>query len=67
MPKPLKLRVVSPPGGSMWMTSAPRSARIMAADGPMTACVKASTLIPCRGSGRFEGFMVVLSSVSFCA
>src|SRR2546429_3268637 len=51
MPRPGRLRVLSPPGGSTLITSAPRSARIMPQVGPMTMCVNSMTRTPSRGSG----------------
>src|ERR1700722_18683567 len=49
MPRPGSLRVLSPPGGSILMTSAPRSARIMPHVGPMIMCVNSMTRTPSRG------------------
>jgi hypothetical protein len=50
MPRPGRLRVLSPPGGSILMTSAPRSARIMPQVGPITMWVNSMTRTPARGS-----------------
>src|SRR5258705_10380819 len=55
MPRPGRLRVLSPPGGSILITSAPRSARIIPHVGPMTMCVNSMTRTPSSGSGRGVG------------
>ena len=55
MPRPGSLRVLSPPGGSTLITSAPRSARIIPQVGPMTMCVNSTTRMPCSGSVGLSG------------
>src|SRR5258706_11080487 len=55
MPSPGSCRVLSPPGGSILITSAPRSARIIPHVGPMTMCVNSMTRTPSSGSGRGVG------------
>src|SRR4029077_20859115 len=42
-------RIISPSGGSILITSAPRSPRICVATGPSTAAVKSITRIPASG------------------
>src|SRR5205085_4781799 len=50
-PEPLSRRVGSPSGaGSTLITSAPRSASTMPADGPMIACENSATVRPRNGS-----------------
>src|SRR5439155_1298045 len=44
-------RVVSPSGGSILMTSAPRSPRVCAAQGPSTTVVTSRTRMPTSGPG----------------
>src|SRR6266446_4854800 len=44
-------RVMSPPSGSILITSAPWSARNIVANGPETTLVRSSTLIPANGPG----------------
>src|SRR5207253_38660 len=58
MPRPGRLRVLSPPGGSTLMTSAPRSARIMPQVGPITICVNSTTRTPASGKEECSVFMV---------
>src|SRR5258708_32784510 len=59
-PEPISLRVLSPPGGSTLITSAPRSPRLMPQVGPMTVWVNSTTRIPVGGrrggSDRVELF-----------
>src|SRR6516164_6108776 len=43
--------MMSPSGGSILTTSAPRSARICVASGPRTTVVRSRTLIPASGPG----------------
>src|SRR5437762_3015092 len=49
---PAICRVESPFGGSILMTSAPRSASSMAQKGPAMTCVTSSTLRPASARGR---------------
>src|SRR4051812_25270297 len=50
---PVSLRVLSPFGaGSILITSAPKSARIMPQLGPMTMCVNSITRMPASGVGH---------------
>src|SRR5689334_17279799 len=48
-PEPISVRVLSPPGGSTLITSAPRSPRIMPQVGPITMWVNSTTRIPVSG------------------
>src|ERR1700693_1191695 len=62
MPSPGRLRVLSPPGGSILITSAPRSARIIPQVGPITMCVNSITRMPSSGRpccGFADGFIVI--------
>src|SRR5712691_11858690 len=43
--------MMSPPGASILITSAPRSPRICVASGPRTTVVRSSTLVPASGPG----------------
>ena len=54
---PPRLRVLSPPGGSTLITSAPSCARIMPQVGPITMWVISTTRTPV--SGRFGVVMGV--------
>src|SRR5712671_2340930 len=51
-------RVESPAGGSTLITSAPRSARIMAQNGPAITCVTSSTRRPVSARRRSVSFIV---------
>src|SRR5207253_4205723 len=51
-------RVESPTGGSTLITSAPRSARIMAQNGPAITCVTSSTRRPASARLRSVSFIV---------
>src|ERR1044072_9023133 len=51
-PEPISKRVLSPPGGSTLITSAPRSPRIMPQVGPITMWVNSTTLTPLSGRPR---------------
>src|SRR5215469_2156312 len=53
--------MMSPPGASILMTSAPRSPRICVASGPNTTVVRSRTLVPSSGPGR-----AILSSTIEC-
>src|ERR1700730_1470443 len=57
-PEPISLRVLSPPGGSTLITSAPRSPRIMPQVGPMTIWVNSTTRIPVSGRRGCRDFLV---------
>ena len=48
-PEPISLRVLSPPGGSTLITSAPRSPKIMPQVGPITMWVNSTTRMPSSG------------------
>src|SRR5262245_14401795 len=48
-PEPISVRVLSPPGGSTLITSAPKSPRIMPQVGPITMWVNSTTRIPLSG------------------
>src|SRR5438045_3305952 len=48
-PDPIRLRVLSPPGGSTLITSAPRSPRIMPQVGPITMWENSTTRMPVSG------------------
>ena len=41
---------VSPPIGSILITSAPKSASIMVVTAPETICVKSTTIVPAKGA-----------------
>src|SRR2546423_4472810 len=49
-PEPSSLRVLSPPGGSTLITSAPRSPKIMPQVGPITMWENSTTRMPESGS-----------------
>src|SRR3954468_8488415 len=53
-PEPSSLRVLSPPGGSTLITSAPRSPKIIPQVGPITMWVNSTTRMP--ESGRLPSF-----------
>src|SRR5258706_10998232 len=53
--KGLLWRITSPSGGSTFTTSAPRSARICVAYGPITTVVRSSTRTPSSGPGMEKG------------
>ena len=53
--------VLSPPRGSILITSAPRSARIIPQVGPMTIWVNSITRKPSSGSALHAGLEVVMS------
>ena len=56
MAGPVRRRVLSPAGaGSIFTTSAPRSARIMPQLGPMTMWLNSRTRMPARGAGAWRG------------
>src|SRR4051794_32319218 len=55
-PEPIRLRVLSPPGGSILITSAPRSPRIMPQVGPITMWENSTTRMP--ESGRLAPLLV---------
>src|SRR4249919_1650576 len=48
-PEPIRRRVLSPPGGSTLITSAPRSPKIMPQVGPITMWVNSTTRMPLSG------------------
>src|SRR5262245_1566124 len=48
-PEPIRRRVLSPPGGSTLITSAPRSPRINPQVGPITIWVNSTTRMPESG------------------
>src|ERR1051325_2407315 len=64
-PDPISVRVLSPPGGSILMTSAPRSPRIMPQVGPITMCENSITRMP--DSGRPALFAADLRAVALRA
>jgi hypothetical protein len=45
------VRIGSPPGGSILMTSAPQSANKPPASGPAIQCANSITRMPCKGRG----------------
>ena len=49
------VRVLSPPGGSTLITSAPRSPRISPHDGPMIMCENSTTRMPVSGRRAADG------------
>src|SRR5258706_15326690 len=55
-------RMLSPSWDSILMTSAPNSARIWVANGPMTTLVRSRTLTPSNG----PGICVNLFGLDFC-
>src|SRR5215210_6683510 len=57
-PEPIIVRVLSPPGGSTLITSAPRSPRIMPQVGPMIMWENSTTRMP--ESGRRVFFAALL-------
>ena len=59
MPRPGSFLVLSPPGGSTLITSAPRSARIIPHVGPITMCVNSTTRIPSSGRPFFSALLVL--------
>ena len=69
-PEPISRRVLSPPGGSTLITSAPRSPRIMPQVGPITMWVNSTTRMPLSGRphARVEHLRRFrLSDVAFAA
>src|SRR5688572_25884374 len=54
-PEPISRRVLSPPGGSTLITSAPRSPKIMPQVGPITMWVNSTTRMPDSGRRGARG------------